>query len=149
MLVVVLGAVECLVCWQNNILMCRHIDECLAAISASDNDIHAQCWGRRRRRGQLSSLRHRVSQRRNRVLLPGHYLVHGHRGQQWTQSGTVSQIPGLNCRAYKVKESVEKSDEESTCRMEWLEKNVRSDLRHASTSLSGREGVQGGSETSN
>ena len=69
MLVVVLGAVACLLCWRNNILIrrqideClaaddvhsrasrtnlllrerRQIDECLAAISASDNDIHAQC----------------------------------------------------------------------------------------------------------
>ena len=33
--------------------------------------------------------------------------------------------------------------------MEWVEKNVRSDLRQESTSLSEREGVQGGSETSN
>ena len=41
--VVVLGAVVCLLCWRNNILIRRHIDECLAAISASDNDIHAQC----------------------------------------------------------------------------------------------------------
>ena len=32
---------------------------------------------------------------------------------------------------------------------EWLEKNVRSDLRQESTSYSEREGVQGGSETSN
>ena len=43
MLVVVLGAVACLLCWQNNILIRRQIDECLATISASDNDIHAQC----------------------------------------------------------------------------------------------------------
>ena len=42
MLVVVLGAVACLLCWRN-ILIRRQIDECLAAISASDNDIHAQC----------------------------------------------------------------------------------------------------------
>ena len=33
--------------------------------------------------------------------------------------------------------------------MELVEKNVRSDLRQASTSLSEREGVQGGSESSN
>ena len=33
--------------------------------------------------------------------------------------------------------------------MEWVEKNVRSDLRQESTSLSERKGVQGGSETSN
>ena len=43
MLVVVLGAVACLLCWRNNILIRRQIEECLAAISASDNDIHAQC----------------------------------------------------------------------------------------------------------
>ena len=42
MLVVVLGAVACLLCWRNNILIRRQIDG-LAAISASDNDIHAQC----------------------------------------------------------------------------------------------------------
>ena len=33
--------------------------------------------------------------------------------------------------------------------MEWVEKNVRSDLRQANTSWSAREGVQGGRETSN
>ena len=33
--------------------------------------------------------------------------------------------------------------------MEWVEKNVRSDLRQESTSKSEREGVHGGSETSN
>ena len=33
--------------------------------------------------------------------------------------------------------------------MEWVEKNVRSDLRQESTSKSEREGVQGGRETSN
>ena len=41
MLVVVLGAVACLLCWRNNILIRRQIDECLAAISTSDNDIDA------------------------------------------------------------------------------------------------------------
>ena len=81
MLVVVLGTIACLVCLRNNILIRRHIDECLAAISAIDNDIHTQCRGRRRRRGRLTSLRHRVAQGRNRVLLPGHHLVHGHCGQ--------------------------------------------------------------------
>ena len=43
MLVVVLGVVACLIWWQNNIIIRRHIDECLAAISASDNDIRAEC----------------------------------------------------------------------------------------------------------
>ena len=43
MLVVVLGAVACLLWWRNNILIRQQIDECLAAISASDNDIHGQC----------------------------------------------------------------------------------------------------------
>ena len=38
---------------------------------------------------------------------------------------------------------------ESTCRMEWLEKSVRSDLQQESTSWSERDGVQGGSVTSN
>ena len=33
--------------------------------------------------------------------------------------------------------------------MEWVEKNARSDLRQESTSYSEREGVHGGSETSN
>ena len=41
MLVVVLGAVACLVWWRNNILVRQQIDECLAAISPSDNDINA------------------------------------------------------------------------------------------------------------
>ena len=43
MLVFVLGAVACLLWLRNNILIRRQIDEWLAAISASDNDIHAQC----------------------------------------------------------------------------------------------------------
>ena len=90
MIVIVSGAVACLVCWWNNILIRKQIEECLAAISASDNDIHAQCWGRRRRCGRLASIWHRVSQGRNRVLLSGHYLIHGHCGQHlqpdcWTQ----------------------------------------------------------------
>ena len=38
-----LGAVACLLCWRSNILIRRQIDECLAAISASDNDVQAQC----------------------------------------------------------------------------------------------------------
>ena len=42
-----------------------------------------------------------------------------------------------------------RSEEDSTGRMEWVEKNVSSDLRQESTSWSEREGVQGGSETSN
>ncbi len=33
--------------------------------------------------------------------------------------------------------------------MEWVKKNARNDLRQAITSQSEREGVQGGSETSN
>ena len=42
-----------------------------------------------------------------------------------------------------------RSEEESAGRMEWVEKNVRSDLRQANTSWSAREGVQGGSENRN
>ena len=39
-----------------------------------------------------------------------------------------------------------RSEEEG--RMEWVENNVRSDLRQANTSKSERDGVQGDSETS-
>ena len=42
-----------------------------------------------------------------------------------------------------------RSEEDSTGRMEWLEKNVRSDQREASTSYSEREGVQGSSKNNN
>ena len=38
MLVDLLGAVACLLCWRNKILIRRKIGECLAAVSASDND---------------------------------------------------------------------------------------------------------------
>ena len=97
MLVVVLGAVACLLCWRNNILIRRQIDECLAAISASDNDIHAQCWGRRRRRGRLAYIRRRVSQGRNRVLLSSHYLVHGHCGQHIQPDCRTRRLYPLDC----------------------------------------------------
>ena len=43
MLVVVFGVVACLLWWRNNIIIRRQIDECLAAILSSDNDIRAQC----------------------------------------------------------------------------------------------------------
>ena len=41
-----------------------------------------------------------------------------------------------------------RGEEESTARIAWLEKNVKGDLRQASTSYNEREGVQGGRETS-
>ena len=97
MLVVVLGAVACLLWWRNNIPIRQQIDECLAAISASDNDIHRQCLGRRRRRGRLACVRHRVSQGRNRVLLPGHYLVHGHCGQHLQPDCRTRRFYNLDC----------------------------------------------------
>ena len=97
MLVVVLGTIACLVCLRNNILIRRHIDECLAAISAIDNDIHTQCRGRRRRRGRLTSLRHRVAQGRNLVILPGHHLVHGHCGQHLQPDCRTRRLYPLDC----------------------------------------------------
>ena len=43
MFIIVLGAVACLVCWWKSALLRRQIDECLSAISVSDDDIYVQC----------------------------------------------------------------------------------------------------------
>ena len=43
MIVVVLGAVACLVCWWKSALLSRQIEECLSDISVSDDDISVQC----------------------------------------------------------------------------------------------------------
>ena len=42
-----------------------------------------------------------------------------------------------------------RSEEESACKMEWLEDTVTNELRLTSTSKSEREGVQGGSSINN
>ena len=43
------------------------------------------------------SVRHRVSQGRNRVLLPGHYLVHGHCGQHLQPDCRTRRFYTLDC----------------------------------------------------
>ena len=80
--------------------------------------------------------------KRNTRLLVNEWHDEGTVRMQWMISNTWSQL-------YKVMESGEDNRTTEYRQDGIVEKNVRSDVRQVSTGLSEREGVQGGSETSN